>query len=88
MPIVTLQMAARSVSVAPDSSEMHTVDVTSHHDRFANQIHALPTVSVSFKRTVNQFAIVHLEWAAIQQMKDVTVTNVTRIVIALSSMLA
>lgn len=55
-------MAVKSVSVVPDSLETHTADVMNHHDRFANQIHALQMVSVSFKRTVNQFAIAHLVW--------------------------
>lgn len=88
MPIVTLQMDVNSASVALDTLEMHTAVVKSHHDRLVNQIHVHQMVNVSFKRMVNQFAIVHSEWEVIQQMKDVTVTNVMLIVIVLNSMLA
>lgn len=82
-----LQMDGNSVSVVPDTLVMHTAVVKSHQDRLVNQIHVHQMVNVSFKKMVNQFAIVHLEWEAIQQMKDVTVTNVMLIVIVLNSML-
>lgn len=88
MPIVTLQMDVNNASVALVTLVMHTAVVKSHHDRLVNQIHVHQMANVSSKKMVNQFAIVHLEWEVIQQMKDVTVTNVMPIAIVLNSMLA
>lgn len=82
-----LQMVVNNVSVDLDTLVIHTMVVMNHHDLYANQIHALQMVNVSFKKMVNQFVSVHLEWAVIQTQKDVMVMNVTKIVIALIIML-
>lgn len=61
---------------------IHTAIVTNHQNQYANQIHALPTDSVSFKTMVNQFVSVHSGWAAIQRQLDVMIMNVIRTAIA------
>lgn len=61
---------------------IHTVDVSHHQDQCVNQIHAHQMDNASFKKTVNQFASVHLEWVEIRQQLVVMDMNVVLIVIA------
>lgn len=82
MLIVTSQIAVNNASVDQDLLVIHTTIVTNHQNRYANQIHALPMDSVSFKTTVNQFVSVHSEWAVIQRQLDATIMNVIRTAIA------
>lgn len=82
MLIVTSQIAVNNASVDQDLLVIHTTIVTNHQNRYANQIHALPTDSVLFKTMVNQSVSVHSEWAVIQRQLDATIMNVIRTAIA------
>lgn len=60
--------------------------VSPHRDQFVNQIHVHQMANVSFKRTVNRFASVHLEWVVILPHLVVMAMNVVPTVIVQSIM--
>lgn len=59
-----LRIVVNNAIVDQDTLAIHTAVAMSHQDQFANQIHAAQMLNALFKRMVNLFAIVHLEWAA------------------------
>lgn len=86
MPIVMLLIVESNAIVVQDSWEIHTADVNHHQDQFVNQIPARQMASALFKKMVNRFASVHLEWAETQQQPDAMAMNVVPIAIAQSIM--
>lgn len=65
MPTVMLQIVVNNAIVGPDTLVIHIVAVVMNlHDQSVSRILVDQMLNVSFKKMVNQFAIVHSEWVA------------------------